>query len=218
MSSLQASHCLPVKLAILAFYNKIVLCKYLSAWLISEGGCLMYGISRDPLTGLVNRCFNISVLQYETTATFGGLIESFNMTTNAFAMRYIFKRLKWLKSKLASQFGTLFFLAIWHGFCIGYYNTFALEMAIMKMEKDVAGLVVKWRTRNAAVNGLLNNGPVRCLVYLAMRLHVVLMFSYAFTSFGFLDMPVWKVVLAELSWCGHWLYLGWMLLSVLAGF
>lgn len=97
----------------------------------------MYGISRDPTTGQMNRCFNVSVIHFETTTTFGGLIESFNMTTNAFALRYVFKRLKGLRSKLASQFVTLFFLAIWHGFPLGYYNTFALEMMMMKMEKDV---------------------------------------------------------------------------------
>ena len=79
----------------------------------------------------------MSLVHYETTGTFGGLIESFNMTTNYFALRYVFKRLKFLKSKLLSQFGTLFFLAVWHGYALGYYNTFALEMVIMKMEKDV---------------------------------------------------------------------------------
>ncbi|KAI2801541.1 Lysophosphatidylcholine acyltransferase 3 [Blomia tropicalis] len=133
----QKSHGFITKLTLLAIFNKANICKYIAGWLIAEGACIMYGISRDPTTGQMNRCFNVSVIHFETTTTFGGLIESFNMTTNAFALRYVFKRLKGLRSKLASQFVTLFFLAIWHGFPLGYYNTFALEMMMMKMEKDV---------------------------------------------------------------------------------
>lgn len=97
----------------------------------------MYGVSRDPVSGTMNRCMNISLLHYETTPTFRGLVESFNISTNNFAFRYIFKRLKFMGSKLASQSTTLFFLALWHGYSIGYYNTFAMEMAMMKMEADV---------------------------------------------------------------------------------
>lgn len=207
------SYNLLAKLCLLAFHNKVVLCKYLSAWLLSEGGCIMSGISRDPASGEINRCFNINVTLYETTTTFGGLIESFNMTTNQFAFRYIFKRLKFLNSKLLSQFMTLLFLSIWHGFSLGYYNTFALEMAIMVMEKDIGNIVSKQCSRNPKFKQFLDNSIVRCLLYIAMRLHVILMFSYAFTSFGFLEYENWTVILGELYWIGHFIYFSWMLIS-----
>ena len=107
--------------------------------MISEGACIMYGIAQNPLNPHQHdRCSNVSIFHFETTATFRGIIESFNITTNQFAMKYIFKRLKFLGSKMLSQLMTLFFLALWHGFSIGYYNTFALEFLIVKMETDVS--------------------------------------------------------------------------------
>lgn len=69
---------------------------------------------------------------------FGGVIESFNISTNSFASRYVFKRLRFLGSKQLSHTLALLFLAVWHGFASGFYNTFALELVIMKMETDVS--------------------------------------------------------------------------------
>lgn len=83
-------------------------------------------------------CSNVDIWEFETTATFAGLIRSFNITTNTFASKYIFKRLKFLGSKPVSQISTLFFLALWHGWKTGYYVTFSLEFLIMKMEWEVS--------------------------------------------------------------------------------
>lgn len=47
---------------------------------------------------------------------------------------YVFKRLKFLGNKNASQFGTLAFLAIWHGFHPIYFITFLLEFLCVQCE------------------------------------------------------------------------------------
>lgn len=94
----------------------------------------MYGISED----IGVKCSNVNLLHYETTPTLQGVIESFNITTNEFALRYIYKRLKFFRSKTISHCLTLLFLAIWHGFSLAYYNTFALEFLVMKFETDVS--------------------------------------------------------------------------------
>lgn len=60
------------------------------------------------------------------------------MNTNHWCAEYIYKRLKFLGSRFASQFFTLAFLAVWHGFHSGYYVCFFNEFMIMFFEKDVS--------------------------------------------------------------------------------
>ncbi len=54
--------------------------------------------------------------------------------------RYVFKRLKFLGSKEASQGFTLLFLAIWHGLFSGYFMCFFLEFVIVNFERSVSYL------------------------------------------------------------------------------
>lgn len=61
-----------------------------------------------------------------------GIIEIFLLS------RYIYKRLKFLNNKTYSQFGTLLFLAVWHGFHSGYYATFFYEFITILAEKNVS--------------------------------------------------------------------------------
>ncbi len=103
-----------------------------------EGVCIISGASYNEKTDSVYECSNVHVLKFETTPTFGGIIRSFNLTTNEFAAKYIFKRLKFLGSRTASHFITLLFLALWHGWATGYYITFGMEFLIMKMEWEVS--------------------------------------------------------------------------------
>ncbi|CAG2118504.1 unnamed protein product, partial [Medioppia subpectinata] len=102
-----------------------------------EGVCIISGASYDKKSGSVYECSNVHVINFETATTFGGLIRSFNLTTNEFAAKYLFKRLKFMGSRMASHFFTLFFLALWHGWSTGYYVTFGMEFLIMKMEWEV---------------------------------------------------------------------------------
>lgn len=83
---------------------------------------------------------------------------------------------------------------------------------------QIGKIVSKYRSRNQTLNQLLNNSIVRCLLYIAMRLHVTLMFSYAFTSFGFLEYEKWTAIMGELYWIGHFIYFSWILVSVVFRF
>lgn len=228
----QESYSLVSKLLLFGIVSKVTLCKYLGAWLVVEGSCILYGVSRDPHTGQMDRCFNMSLLYYETSPTFGGLIESFNMSTNYFAMTYIYKRLRFLGSKVASQAITLFFLAFWHGYASGYYVTFFMEMMIMKMEKDVSStfcriddhtnhnccnqistMVIKYRTRNQWLNRLLNRTSIRIIIHILMRVHVVAMFGYAFLPFGVLHYENYAPIYEQVYYVGHLLYGTWFVAS-----
>lgn len=72
--------------------------------------------------------------QYETATSIDHIIASFNINTNLWSKYYVFKRLKFLGSKEASQAGTLAFLAIWHGFHPIYFITFLMEFLCVQSE------------------------------------------------------------------------------------
>lgn len=79
----------------------------------------MSGITYDKSNNSFKTCTNVNVYEFETTATFGGYVRSFNVSTNQWAFKYVFKRLRFLGSKFLSHLFTLFYLALWHGWRSG---------------------------------------------------------------------------------------------------
>ena len=74
------------------------------------------------------------------------MVESFNINTNDWVKRYVFKRLKFLNNRNASSLGALGFLAIWHGLYAGYFLCFFTEYIEMEAEKKIK------RTRPKQIN------------------------------------------------------------------
>ncbi|ORE11478.1 MBOAT-domain-containing protein [Rhizopus microsporus var. microsporus] len=107
-------------------YNKYI--GTIAAFGISYEGFDMTGLAQ--FRGLANTLPGT----FETATSIDHIIGSFNINTNLWSKYYVFKRLKFLGSKLASQFGTLAFLAIWHGFHWMYFLTFFLEFLFVLCE------------------------------------------------------------------------------------
>lgn len=82
-------------------------------------------------------CSNIKLLVFENTTRFQHYIDSFNVQTNNWVAEYIYKRLKFLGNRDYSQFGTLLFLAVWHGLHSGYYMCFLMEFLVILCERQV---------------------------------------------------------------------------------
>ncbi|KAM7444465.1 Lysophosphatidylcholine acyltransferase 3 [Porites harrisoni] len=126
------------------FFSKLALMKYLAVWCLSEGSCIISGLSYNGRTkdGKVmwDGLRNIKVSIYETMYTFQQCIDSFNINTNKWVFRYVFKRLRFLGNKNLSHFLTLMFLAVWHGLFVGYFICFFLEFVIILMEKQVTNM------------------------------------------------------------------------------
>ena len=59
--------------------------------------------------------------------------------------RYVYKRLRFLGSRYASQFLTLMFLAVWHGYHLGYFVLFFMEFIIILWERKVSNETVDGR-------------------------------------------------------------------------
>jgi len=115
------------------------LMKYFGVWLLSEGICVLSGVGFNGYDKdgkpLWNGLTNIKPLEFEFATNHQQVIESFNINTNEWAKRYIFKRLIFLNNRNLSSLGTLFFLAIWHGFAVGYFICFSFEFIYMEAEK-----------------------------------------------------------------------------------
>lgn len=54
------------------------------------------------------------------------------------SFRHIFRRLRWLDNKPLAHLATLFYLAIWHGYHLGYFLLFASEFACMVAQEQVS--------------------------------------------------------------------------------
>lgn len=128
-----------MKMLLLPIWVRVCLYKYLSLWLLSEGVCVLSGLSYNGTNsdGSIDwsGCKNINIVKFETASRFGHLVESFNINTNYWAASYIYKRLKFMNNRLFSQAATLGFLAIWHGYHLGYFVTFFNEFVVMNFEK-----------------------------------------------------------------------------------
>lgn len=104
--------------------------------------CIAFGLTHNgkDSEGRIkwDGCANVKLRTFETCTQFNHYILSFNINTNQWCAEYIYKRLRFLGSKLRSQLMTLLFLALWHGFHSGYYNCFFMEFIIMYLERDVS--------------------------------------------------------------------------------
>ncbi|XP_074625933.1 lysophospholipid acyltransferase 5-like isoform X1 [Acropora palmata] len=130
-----------VKVVYVILFSKVALMKYLAVWCLSEGSCIISGIGYNGRTedGKVrwDGVRNVKLSVYETIYTFQHIIDSFNINTNKWVFRYVFKRLRFLGNKNLSHLLALMFLALWHGLFIGYFFCFFGEFLIMLMEKQV---------------------------------------------------------------------------------
>ncbi|KAK6045886.1 hypothetical protein COOONC_16609 [Cooperia oncophora] len=67
---------------------------------------------------------------------FNSFVQSFNRGTNTWVKNNIFRRLRWLDSKPLAHLITLMYLAIWHGYHLGYFLIFGLEFGAMMAQQE----------------------------------------------------------------------------------
>ncbi|XP_050493536.1 lysophospholipid acyltransferase 5 isoform X3 [Bombus huntii] len=161
---------------------------------------------------LWNGCENVKLLKFETATQFNDYILSFNINTNNWCAEYIYKRLKFLGSKIYSQFFTLAFLAVWHGLHSGYYVCFFLEFIIMYAEKDLSQIL----KRQQKLQSLLNSRPeLQILTWILMHMYTFIFMGYCLVCFTFLSYPRYHQVYFSIYYCGHIIYLSYPLISLL---
>ncbi|XP_076749797.1 lysophosphatidylcholine acyltransferase 3 protein nessy [Xylocopa sonorina] len=209
-------HNLLVRLLLIGVWGHFNLYKYIACWLLAEGVCTVFGLTYNGKDEkgqpLWNGCENVKLRQFETATKFNDYIMSFNINTNTWSAEYIYKRLKFLGSKLYSQFFTLLFLATWHGFHSGYYACFFLEFIIMYMEKDITQILEKHKK----LLKLLENHPLlQFLCRTFLKIYTFTFMGYSLIPFILLSYPRYHQLYSSVYYCGHMIYLSYPFVSIL---
>jgi lysophospholipid acyltransferase 5 len=181
---------------------KIALMKYVGVWLIAEGSCILCGLGfagyDEKGKPRWDAVANVRPYQLETGTTLQSMVDSFNINTNDWVKRYVFKRLKFLNNRDLSALGALFFLAIWHGFNPGYFLCFSLEFFDMECEKKLRRIV------QPLTNYLYNNkNPLRFLFSLLCYFLSTMAVTYALTSFEVKSWEASRNIFNSVYWVGH---------------
>ncbi|GAA6229262.1 lysophospholipid acyltransferase 5 [Lates japonicus] len=184
---------------------KIILYKYVSCWLIAEGVCILSGLGYNGVVDGKHQwdaCANMKVWLFETTPLFAGTISSFNINTNAWAARHVFKRLKFLGNKTLSHVTTLLFLSIWHGLHSGYFMCFSMEFLIIIVERQAQELV-----RDSPLLTKLASSALYPLIYVVQQFIHWLFMGYALVPFCLFTYDKWLQVCSSVYFCGHVFFL-----------
>uniref|UniRef100_A0A8V0ZVH7 Lysophospholipid acyltransferase 5 n=1 Tax=Gallus gallus TaxID=9031 RepID=A0A8V0ZVH7_CHICK len=187
-------------------WGKIILYKYVTCWLVTEGVCILVGLgyNGNDQNGkpVWDACANMKVWLYETTPLFTGTIASFNINTNAWVARYVFKRLKFLGNKLLSQALALFFLAIWHGLHSGYLVCFQMELLIVIVERQVINLV----RDSPTLSTLASITALQPIFYVLQQTNHWMFMGYSLVPFCLFTWDKWMKVYKSIYFLGHVLF------------
>ncbi|XP_033642606.1 lysophospholipid acyltransferase 5-like [Asterias rubens] len=141
LSAQFANSSFPYQVFVLVFWSKSLFFKYSSVFMFTEGVCTMAGLTYNGKdekgNALWDACVGLRPKIFEIATISKHCVISFNISTNLWASRYVFKRLKFLNNKYISQASALFFLAIWHGFFIGYFICFVQEFFVTFIESQI---------------------------------------------------------------------------------
>lgn len=182
-------------------------------------------------------CANVNLLTFENATEFNHYIMSFNINTNHWCAEYIYKRLKFLGSKLYSQLATLAFLAVWHGLHSGYYLCFFQEFIIMYLEKDVSTfcknclnflrdshdrlffffLFLQLKpvlTKNEKLRSLVNGSFLfRILIWSVLKVYTFVFMGYSLIPFVLLSYSRYMKVYKSFYFMGHVIFLSYPLIA-----
>ncbi|XP_052286227.1 lysophospholipid acyltransferase 5-like [Dreissena polymorpha] len=195
------------KCAYILIWGKLHLCKYVGVWLLGEGSCILTGLTYNgkDVNGnmLWDGCSNTKLYVLESASTFKEVIVGFNVCTNTWMARYIFKRLKFLGSVQASQSVTLLYLAVWHGLHSGYYMNFFLEFIMVNGETQLSSVL----RLLPATSKILSLPVLSPLVWLVKKICMQFFLSYALVSFVHLKWHRYSQVYSSISYVGHVVFL-----------
>jgi len=123
--------------------------KYISSWTVIAGATTITGLGykkEEDGSHRWNAIQNINFKGYHTATSYDETIKSFNINTNDWVARYIFKRCRWMGSRHLSHLTALMFLAVWHGYHACYFHMFAYEFICVNGEKAMFDVTArtKW--------------------------------------------------------------------------
>ncbi|KAI9596621.1 MBOAT, membrane-bound O-acyltransferase family-domain-containing protein [Syncephalis fuscata] len=201
------------RITYMAISLKGVLMRYLGVWLMSEGACVLSGLGYNGISAtgasLWDGLANVYPGHFELATQLTTIVVSFNVNTNRWVKRYIFKRLRFLGNKHISSFAALFFLAIWHGLHPGYFLTFGMEFLDMEAERRVA---ILWR--RATGGKPLNSGLFSIFLSIIGWLWVCLQLTYGLVTMELLILERGMLLWSRVGFFGFWLSMGMIIFTI----
>ncbi|KAL1502071.1 hypothetical protein ABEB36_007271 [Hypothenemus hampei] len=199
------------RMFLLGVWGRFILYKYISCWLLTEGACILFGLSYNgEENGFKkwNGVSNIKLSIFENSSQFNHYIMSFNANTNHWVAQHIYKRLKFLGNKYYSQGGVLLFLAVWHGLHSGYYATFLHEFIVIYVERDFQHMIKPYES----VTQFLNNSVVKILCQIILRLYAFVFMGWSLLPFVYLQYSRYLAAFANCSYAGVFVFYLWPIL------
>ncbi|XP_068148421.1 lysophospholipid acyltransferase 5 [Drosophila tropicalis] len=199
----------------LGFWAKFSLYKYISCWLFTEGAliCIGFTFKKASETGPEGNadwsgCSNVKLVHLETGNTMEHYVQTFNVNTNQWVGRYIYKRLRFLNNRMISYGASLVFLAIWHGFHSGYYMAFVMEYMIVSTEKQITNMYEKKILPNYG-NYFKDKAVYKALHFFALKSYNIIYMGWCLSSFVFLKYERWIRVYSAVNYFGFIYMLIW---------
>eukprot|EP00794_Sanderia_malayensis_P015000 gene15000-16549_t len=187
----------------LVCWYHVLFCKYIFVWLFAESCCITTGLSYNGVDehGIAkwDSLKNIQLSKYFSGHTFQSLVVCFNVNTNQWVARYIFKRLKFLGNRHISHITTLAFLAIWHGFYVGYFVVFATEFLVVQVERQMQARA--YQLTGMSLQEL--SWPIRLPIIAFLYVVKQVGFGFCVVSFALLRWRRIKVVYGSMYWLGY---------------
>ncbi|CAJ0922071.1 unnamed protein product, partial [Mesorhabditis belari] len=185
---------------------RLTMYRYCAAWLLSEGGAILNGIAyngkdekgEDKWDGVRD----IHISRWEFGHDYNSVVLSFNCGTNTFAKNHIFRRLRWLNSKPLAHLSVLMYLAVWHGYHLGYFLLFIFEFSCMIAQEQLYFLIDRvpgWKEFNQQT-------WMRPICWLTGKMIISYSMGFAFLTFGLIKTRLWYKPLFSLYGIGYILY------------
>ncbi|XP_072036791.1 lysophospholipid acyltransferase 5-like [Amphiura filiformis] len=197
------------KIYIVAIWGHIAFVKYCCIFSLFDAVCVMTGMTyngKDEAgNALWDTCIGAKAWDWEVSLTMKDVIASMNISTNMWAGKYLYKRLKFLGNRYISQLCTMIFLAMWHGWYVGYYITFAFEMAVINFEQQMTYVINKI----PILRKLSESENLKVPMYILRKMWQLEYLGYPLISFTFLRWRHIKVVHGALFYYPYFLFFGW---------
>ncbi|KJH48156.1 MBOAT family protein [Dictyocaulus viviparus] len=191
---------------LVTIWSRLVVSRYCGMWMIAEGPAILNGLgyngTDDRGEDRWDGVRDIDVWKWETGHDFTSCIQSFNRGTNAWVKNNVMRRLRWLNSKPAAHIITLGYLAIWHGYHLGYFLLFGMEFGCVLAQEQLYSLIKstpEWFEFNA-------KPFMRPFIWIFGRLTLLYSMGFGFLSFGLVKTKNWIGPVKSLYFIGYIFY------------
>ncbi|CCD71669.1 Lysophospholipid acyltransferase 5 [Caenorhabditis elegans] len=185
---------------------RLTMYKYCAMWLITEGASILSGLGHNGKDAEGNDRWDgvrdLHIIKWETGHDYNSVVESFNCGTNTFAKNHIHRRLRWVNNKLASHVITLSYLAIWHGYHLGYFLLFGVELGCVQAQNQLYALIKRTPGWSEAISKPIS----RPFIWIFGKLTISYSMGFAFLMFGLIKTKYWIGPVKSLYFIGFIIY------------